>query len=260
MAKAVRERYPDVTLIFDNWRETKRVDDPKDMRDDHFYKMPHDFMGDLSHEYDTPKGDFAIFVGEYAVTRGTTRYGSLRAAIGEAAFMLGLERNQDQVKLAAYAPLFANAQHIIWNPNMIYPTTDGSFVSPSWNVQKLFSENRGTEVLKVGVETDAIVLTRFRSGKNDVQTNVLECVQASAMSTAEGGIVLKLINCAETPKRVEIRGVSGEVRRTVFTGPHRDAHNSPSEPEALKEVVSEFALPGTDLIPPLSLVIYRSAK
>ena len=256
MAKAVRAKYPDVTLIFDNWRETKRVDDPKDLRDDHFYKMPHDFMGELSHEYDTPKGDFAIFVGEYAVTRGTTRYGSLRAAIGEAAFMLGLERNQDQVKLAAYAPLFANAQHIIWNPNMIYPTTEGSFVSPSWNVQKLFSENRGTEVLKVGVKTDAIELTRFRAWKNDVQTNRLECVQASAMRTADGGIVLKLVNCAETPRRVEIRGVSGEVRRTVFTGPHRDAHNYPFEPEALKEKISGFQLSGGDVLPPLSLVIY----
>ncbi len=256
MAKAVRAKYPEVTLIFDNWRETKRVDDPKDLRDDHFYKMPHDFMGDLAHEYDTPKGDFGIFVGEYAVTRGTTRYGSLRAAIGEAAFMLGLERNQDQVKLAAYAPLFANAQHIVWTPNMIYPTTDGSFVSPSWTVQKLFSENRGTEVLQVGVKTDAIELTRFRAWKNDVQTNILECVQASAMRTADGGIVLKLVNCAETPKRVEVRGLSGKVRRTVFTGPHRDAHNSPFEPEALKESVSDFPLPCTDVLPPLSLVIY----
>ena len=232
------------------------MNDPKDLRDDHFYRMPHDFMSNLAHEYDSPKGDFGIFVGEYAVTRGTTRYGSLRAAIGEAAFMLGLERNQDQVKLAAYAPLFANAEHIVWTPNMIYPTTDGLFVSPCWTVQKLFSENRGTEVLKVGVKTDAIELTRFRAWENRVQTNVIDCVQASAMRTADGGIVLKLVNCAETPKRVEVLGLSGKVRRTVFTGPHRDAHNSPFEPEALKESCSDFPLPGTDILPPLSLVIY----
>ena len=256
MAKAVRARYPDVTLIFDNWRETKRVDDPKDLRDDHFYKMPHDFMGDLAHEYDTPKGDFGIFVGEYAVTRGTTRYGSLRGAIAEAAFMLGLERNQSQVKLAAYAPLFANAQHIVWNPNMIYPTTDGSFVSPSWNVQKLFSENRGTDVVKVDVKTPSIRLTRFRAWKNDVQTNVIDCVQASAMRTAGGGTVLKLVNCAETPQRVEIRGLTGEAARTLFTGPGRDAHNAPFEPEALKEKTDRVRLPVSLTLPPLSLSIY----
>ena len=256
MAKAVRARYPDVTLIFDNWRETKRVDDPKDLRDDHFYKMPHDFMGDLAHEYDTPKGDFGIFVGEYAVTRGTTRYGSLRGAIAEAAFMLGLERNQSQVKLAAYAPLFANAQHIVWNPNMIYPTTDGSFVSPSWNVQKLFSENRGTDVVKVDVKTPSIRMTRFRAWKNDVQTNVIDCVQASAMRTAGGGTVLKLVNCAETPQRVEIRGLRGEAARTLFTGPGRDAHNAPFEPEALKEKTDRVQLPASLTLPPLSLSIY----
>ena len=256
MAKAVRARYPDVTLIFDNWRETKRVDDPKDLRDDHFYKMPHDFMGDLAHEYDSPKGDFGIFVGEYAVTRGTTRYGSLRGAIAEAAFMLGLERNQSQVKLAAYAPLFANAQHIVWNPNMIYPTTDGSFVSPSWNVQKLFSENRGTDVVKVDVKTPSIRMTRFRAWKNDVQTNVIDCVQASAMRTAGGGTVLKLVNCAETPQRVEIRGLRGEAARTLFTGPGRDAHNAPFEPEALKEKTDRVQLPASLTLPPLSLSIY----
>ena len=77
------------------------------------------------------------------------------------------------------------------------------------------------------------------------------------MRTADGGIVLKLVNCAETPKRVEVLGLSGKVRRALFTGSHRDAHNSPFEPEALKESVSDFLLPGTDILPPLSLVIYH---
>ena len=258
IAKAVRARHPDVTLIFDNWHETKRVDDPKDLRDDHFYKAPIDFMGELAHEYDTRKGDFGIFVGEYAVNKRTLRFGSLRGAIAEAAFMLGLERNQDQVKLAAYAPLFANAQHIIWNPNMIYPTTDGAFVSPSWNVQKLFSENRGKEVLKVDVATDSIELTRFRANRNDIQTNLIECVQASAMRANDGGIVLKLVNCSETPKRVAIRGLAGEVLRTVFTGKDRDAHNSLFEPDALKETAAAITLDHGDVLPPLSLVIYRA--
>ena len=69
---------------------------------------------------------------------------------------------------------------------MIYPTTDGSFVSPSWNVQKLFSENRGKDVLEVDVAGDSIEMTRFRAGRNDIQTNRIECVQASAMRMADG--------------------------------------------------------------------------
>ena len=248
MAKAVRAKYPDVKLVFDKWGSTKRVDDPKDLRDDHFYSSPDVFMGSLSREYDVRKGDFGIFVGEYAVTSGTLRYGSLRAAIGEAAFMLSLERNQDQVRLAAYAPLFANAQHTTWMPNLIYPTTTGCFTHPSWNVQRLFSENRGDEVLGIDVKTGLLT-----SGKQ-----VIRKVQASAVRDADGAVTVKLVNCTEEPQSVKLN-LTGRARKTLFTGPGRDAHNSPSEPEALKEQVSEVDFDGTETLPPLSLTVYRFA-
>ena len=156
MADAVAAKHPGVTLVFDNWKETKSIGNgaKADLRDDHFYKTPDAFMADLAHEYDAKKGDFGIFVGEYAVIKDTTRYGSLRGAIG--------------------------------------------------------------------------------------------------------AIVLKLVNCSEEPQHVSIKGVSGAVSRTVFTGPGRDAHNSPAAPEALKEVSSDFALDGSDTLPPLALVIYRT--
>lgn len=114
------------------------------------------------------------------------RHGSLRAAIAEAAFMLGLERNSAQVKFAAYAPLFAHEQHVAWSPNLIYHSGYGSFVNPSWNVQRLFSENRGTQVLKVSVETG-----REQKG--------IDNVQANAVRTGKGEIVVKLVNCTEVP-------------------------------------------------------------
>lgn len=245
IARAVREKHPDVKLIFANWGGSRKVDAPNDLRDDHFYGAPERFMGALAHEYDAPKGDFGIFVGEYAVTH-THRHGSLRAAIAEAAFMLGLERNPAQVKLAAYAPLFAHEQHVAWSPNLIYHSGDGSFVNPSWNVQRLFSENRGTQVLKVSVETG-----REQKG--------IDNVQASAVRTGKGEIVVKLVNCTEALQKVEIRGVSGRVTRTVFTGPGRNARNTPFDREALKEKTESVTLSGGDELPPLSLVIYRTA-
>ena len=259
IANAVRAKYPEIKLVFDKWKSTTRVDDPKDLRDDHFYEPPDRFMGALAHEYDSAKGDFGIFVGEYAVTKGAGRYGSLRAAIGEAAFMLGLERNQAQVKLAAYAPLFANAQHTVWMPNLIYTTTLGSFVNPSWTVQKLFSENRGVEVLAVDVETETFTTRSEKAWSKDVAEHTIEKIHASAMRAANGEIILKLVNCTEEPQEVEITGVAGNARKTLFTGPGRDAHNSPSEPDALAETVSDFILAGRDTLPPLSLAIYRLA-
>jgi len=257
IAKAVRDKYPDVHLVFDNWKSTKRVDDPKDLRDDHFYDHPDRLMGGLVHEYDEPKGDFGIFVGEYAVVRGTHRYGSLRGAIGEAAFMMGLERNQNQVRLAAYAPLFANAQHTAWTPNMIYPMTLGSFVSPSWNVQKLFSENRGAEVLKVDVKTETFETKTAFAWGHGVNTNIIEKVQASAVRDHDGAIILKLVNCTEEPQPVRVEGMSGKALKTLFGGAAAMAHNSPAEPEALAESVESVELYGSDTLPPLSLVIYK---
>ena len=255
IANAVRAKYPEVKLVFDNWKATKRVEDPKDLRDDHFYFSPDHFMGALTHEYDTPKGDFGIFVGEYAVTEGTGRYGSLRGAIGEAAFMLGLERNQNQVRLAAYAPLFANAQHTTWTPNLIYPTTSGNFASPSWTVQKLFSENRGAEVLGVEVNTAKFrTATVSRRGRTEHE---IETVQASAVRDADGAVIVKIVNCAEEPKTAALN-LRGRAVRTVFTGPSSDAHNSPFAPDVLKETVAEAVLDGTPLsLPPLSLTILR---
>ena len=256
MHDAIQAKYPEIKIVSDFWNGPVKGR-PQHIRDEHYYKSPDWFMTVGAKMYDSyPRGAFEVFVGEYAVTQDVGRWGELRAAIGEAAFMCALERNADVVKLAAYAPLFANAKHTAWKPNLIYPMTDGNFVNPSWNVQKLFSENRGTDVVKVDVKTPSIRLTRFRAWKNDVQTNVIDCVQASAMRTAGGGTVLKLVNCAETPQRVEIRGLTGEAARTLFTGPGRDAHNAPFEPEALKEKTDRVQLPATLTLPPLSLSIY----
>ena len=257
IANAVRSRFPDVKLVFDNWKTTKRVEDPKDLRDDHFYSSPDDFMSRLAHEYDAQKGDFGIFVGEYAVIKGVGRYGSLRGAIGEAAFMLGLERNQDQVRLAAYAPLFANTQHMTWTPNLIYPTTLGNFVNPSWTVQKLFSENRGAEVLGVKVDSTTFETTAPPVYARRYTKHNIETIQASAVRCAEGAVTVKVVNCAETAKTT-ILNLKGNAMRTVFTGPSADAHNSPFAPNALKETVASVVLDGTPLtLPPLSLTIYK---
>ena len=261
MADAVAAKYPDVTLVFNNWKETKAIVNgaKADLRDDHFYTTPDRMMGDLAHEYDTPKGDFNIFVGEYAVIRDTTRYGSLRAAIGEAAFMCGLERNQQTVKLAAYAPLFANAQHTVWTPNLIYPTTDGCFVNPSWNVQRLFGASRGDEVLNVTVETETFETTTTEPWTKGARKNTIENVQASAVRTKDGKVIVKLVNATEKPQAVSLN-LNGPVQRIVFTGNGRDDHNTPFAPETLKEWTDEIELEGPLTLAPLSLTILSTKK
>jgi alpha-L-arabinofuranosidase len=93
-----------------------------------------------------------IFVGEYAVTKNCG-LGNLRGAIGEAAFMTGLERNSDAVLMASYAPLLVNLNHRAWNPDLINFDSSKWYGLPSYYVQKLFAENRGDVYLPTDVQS-----------------------------------------------------------------------------------------------------------
>jgi alpha-L-arabinofuranosidase len=91
-----------------------------------------------------------VFVGEYAVTNGAGK-GNLMAALGEAAFMTGLERNADVVKMASYAPLFVNDNDRKWNPDAIVFNHAQSYGTPSYYAQKMFASNKGDIALPVSL-------------------------------------------------------------------------------------------------------------
>ena len=247
MAEAVHAKYPEIVLIFDRWHSTKRMDNgaPADLRDDHFYNSPewfcfHNRRYERSEWCDDCDGSFKVFVGEYAVTKGVGPYGSLKAAIGEAAFMTGLEKHPERVQLAAYAPLFAHEKHMTWKPDLIYQTTDGNFVNPSWYVQKLFSEYRGKEVLALEIETD-------KFGREDV-------LSASAMKGFKGETIVKLVNFSDKPQVVK-HNLNGKAKKLVFTGEGPDDCNTPYERERMKIVESEEELNGSITVAPWSLTV-----
>ncbi len=150
--KAIKQKYPDLQLIANHWQGGYPSDPPADIVDEHYYNTPEFFM-QQAHRYDNydRKGP-KIFVGEYAVTRNGGK-GNLRAAIGEAAFMTGIERNSDVVVMAAYAPLFVNVNHRKWNPDLINFDSSRWYGLPGYYVQKLFSEHRGDVTLPTAVET-----------------------------------------------------------------------------------------------------------
>ena len=158
VANAVRAQYPQVKLIVNTdlgGRPYPR-DPMPDIVDEHYYESAESFMR-RAQQYDTynRKGP-KIFVGEYAVTRGAGE-GNLRAAIGEAAFMTGIERNSDVVALASYAPLFINVNHRAWNPDLISFDSSRWFGSPGYYVQQMFSENRGSATLPVTVDSGEVI-------------------------------------------------------------------------------------------------------
>lgn len=147
--EAIHKQYPELILICDCWLE----DVPLDVVDDHYYSIPSEFMR-LSRRYDKADRDGPkIYVGEYAVT-GECGEGSLRAALAEAAFMAGMERNSDVVVMASYAPIFVNVNDRAWNPDMIQFDNHRSCGTPSYWGQQMFAANKGERALSVTIEAE----------------------------------------------------------------------------------------------------------
>lgn len=146
---AIKASYPDMHIIADNWGglPTSR---PVEISDEHYYSDPTFFMANAT-KYDSySRSGPKIYVGEYAATTGAGN-GNLIGALGEAAFMTGLERNADIVAMASYAPLFANLNNKNWNPDLIYFNGSQVYGTPSYHVQKIFSVNRGDTVLPLAI-------------------------------------------------------------------------------------------------------------
>ncbi|MEV7073626.1 alpha-L-arabinofuranosidase C-terminal domain-containing protein [Streptomyces sp. NPDC093990] len=149
---AVRAKYPDIQVIsnsgpddsgttFDTAWQLNR-DAKVDMVDEHYYNSPQWFLqnNDRYDSYD--RGGPKVFLGEYASQGNTFKNG-----LTEAAFMTGLERNADVVKLASYAPLFANEDYVQWRPDLIWFNNHASWNSANYEVQKLFMNNVGDRVV-----------------------------------------------------------------------------------------------------------------
>ncbi len=166
--KAVKAKYPEIQTIACLWGGSPR-NTPIEILDEHYYNNPEFFIqnADRYDRYDR-KGP-KIYVGEYAVTLGVGN-GNLRGAVAEAAFMTGMERNSDIVVMSSYAPLFANVNLKVWNPDLIY--FDGSRVAgtPSYYVQKMFSRNRADQVLSSKLDPGDVTKEEFPSGGIGVAT------------------------------------------------------------------------------------------
>ena len=146
---AIKAKYPQMHLVANEWSGTPK-NRPVEIVDEHYYSTPEFFIANAG-KYDSyDRAGRKVYVGEYAVTQGCGQ-GNLRAAVGEAAFMTGLERNSDVVVMASYAPLFANVNYKKWNPDLIDFDSSRAYGIPSYYVQKMFSENRGDVVLPVTV-------------------------------------------------------------------------------------------------------------
>jgi alpha-N-arabinofuranosidase len=203
--KAIRAKYPNLQLI-----ATAPVKDIKpDVLDEHYYLRATQFFHDAGH-YDPPTSDSAprweggrydkadrsgpkIFVGEWATREGLPTP-NFDAALGDAAWMTGLERNSDIVIMAAYAPLLVRVDPggMQWETDLIGYDGLHSYGSPSYYAQVMFAKYLGDQTLASKLEgagIDAANPKFFYSITRD---------------SAKKRIYLKLVNASSDALPIEV--------------------------------------------------------
>ena len=229
--KAIKAKYPALQLIATTPITTMKPD----VVDDHFYRRAQEFYDDVHHYDHTDRSGPKIFVGEWATREGlpTPNFGS---ALGDAAWMTGMERNSDIVIMASYAPLLVNVNPggMQWESDLIGYNTISSYGSPSYYAQVLFSNHIGDEILNANLEAASPKL--FYS-----------------VTRKAGTVYLKLVNASSTPQpmRIQLNGaktVASGGKLISLTGKTTAATNSITQPAAimpvesgLKDVAAQFS-------------------
>lgn len=202
--KAIKAEYPDFKLInssgtdpegdrFNLLNNSLRAT-KADFIDEHYYRPADWFLKNAGRYDNYPRNDTKIFVGEYAVHADKNYVGSNRnnwqSALASASLMTGLERNADVVQMASYAPLFAHIDAWQWAPDMIWVDNLQSYGTPDYYVQKLFSTNKGTDVVSITLD-----------GKNIIGQDGLYA--SSVLDAGKKELIIKISNSSDQPKVID---------------------------------------------------------
>ena len=201
--KAIKAKYPDFKLINSsgtdpegdrfNLLNTSLRNSNADFIDEHYYRSADWFLKNAGRYDNYPRNGSKVFVGEYAVHADREVIGSNRnnwqSALAAASLMTGLERNADVVQMASYAPLFAHIDAWQWAPDMIWVDNLRTYGTPDYFVQKLFSTNKGTDVISATLD-----------GKNITGRDGLYASAVKDKITKE--IIIKISNTTEKAQEV----------------------------------------------------------
>lgn len=213
--KAIRAKYPKMLIVgssgpsaygdkFDYlWPEMKRLG--ADLVDEHYYMSPEWFFANAARYDNYDRKGPKVFAGEYASHDSSTgKANNFLAALSEAAFMTGLERNADVVRLATYAPLFAHVDAWQWNPDLIWFDNLRMMRTPNYYVQQMYGMNAGTDVLSLLMDGKAV------TGQDSLYASAV-------LDASTGEVILKLVNAAPTEAPVKIR-FGGLKKQRIISG------------------------------------------
>lgn len=269
--KAIRAKYPDIKIIgssgpnsegkeFDYlWPEMTRL--KADLVDEHFYRPESWFLSQGARYDNYDRKGPKVFAGEYACHGRGKKYNHYNAALLEAAFMTGLERNADVVHMATYAPLFAHVEGWQWRPDMIWYDNNNSVRTASYYVQQLFSENKGTNVVPLTMDKKNVTGAEGQNG-----------LFASAVYDKDRKeYIVKVANTSSEPQELNIK-LAGLKKKDVITGvtaqtlstKDLDSENTLEEPNKIVPSMKKFAMEEkadwTTVIEPNTFSVYHFKK
>lgn len=219
--KEIKQRYPDLQLI-----ATAPIKSVKpDVLDEHFYMSAEKAFSDTNHYDKTDRNGPKIFVGEWATREGSPTP-NLQAALADAAWMTGMERNSDIVIMASYAPLFVNVNPggMQWETDLIGYDALTSYGSPSYWAQVLFANHLGAEVVASTLTNAGPRL--FTSVTRDEKHKKL---------------ILKIVNGTSDEQALAITltgapGIKRQATLTTLSGKSPNATNTITDPNAIKPI------------------------
>ncbi|HEX7411150.1 MAG TPA: alpha-L-arabinofuranosidase C-terminal domain-containing protein [Bacteroidales bacterium] len=251
--EAIEKKYPQlicVSTIADAQYPNLKVTSGKKpaVLDEHYYRNTWEMWANAS-QYDSyDRKGAKIFVGEWATREGAPTT-NLIAALGDAAWMTGMERNSDLIIMSCYAPLFVNVNTATatapkawqWDSDLIGYNALNSYGSPSYYVQKLFSQYLGNKIVPITAENIPMQdrpMSRRDSAEKTTPKPVPKLFYSATKDSKTGIVYLKLVNTTGNAQPVEINlkavaNVSADATVTVIKGDKPDDTNSITDPEKI---------------------------
>ena len=222
-----------------------------DIVDEHYYMAPQWFLQN-SNRYDNyDRSGPKVFAGEYAAQStgaavNPANRNNWQTALSEAAFMTGLERNADVVRMASYAPLLANVDAWQWTPDAIWFDNLRSYGTTDYQVQKIFATNTGKRVVPSTPHAEAGLYT------------------VASIDDRTHELILTAVNVSRNPRPVQLQlnGItpSGTAKVTTLASADLGAENSFNQPDNVAPVASTLNITSSTVpveLNPNSVTVFR---
>ncbi|HEX2855209.1 MAG TPA: alpha-L-arabinofuranosidase C-terminal domain-containing protein [Opitutaceae bacterium] len=245
-AAVLKAKHPEIALIAavgpspedDRFKflSEKMREHKADIVDEHSYAKPEWFFNAATRYDAYDRSGPKVFMGEYAAQSvavvSVKNRNNFECALSEAAFLTGLERNADVVRMASYAPLFAHVEAWQWTPNLMWTDNIRTLRTANYHVQSLFSRNRGDRIAPVTLsQLSGDEAKRFFA--------------SSVLDSATGEVVVKLVNATASVSKSTVDLAGAKTLKpgtlTVLHSENLGAINTFEQPDLVAPRESAFA-------------------